>query len=590
MKLNRLIILCFAVLFFYGCRKGENAKEIIPALTPGPGAAEIGLSGDIKNPDGSAAEGVDVTIDGHKITTSASGLFEYTGKVSNADKVKLSISKKGYFKFSKTFTLEENSTIENLSYLLVLEQTVGSFGSASGGTITTTYATLVFQPNSFVNQDGSAYNGNVTVKMPPNIISEYADKLPGDTRALTATNQKVVLDHWGGMNVQVYGNTGQLLKLVKPVNYTYKIDWRYVYINKSNPIKIWSYDEADDIWKEAGDATLNGQYFTGSTTSLSYLQWGTAYPQALLRAYVTDGNSNPASFFRLGCGIDNYAVNSFSGVRINSKGVALIYVPANTQIRTAVASPCYDMLNAFLIPPIAVDKKLEQPLVVNLALYITTFEGKIEDCGFNGVKGRAEFTFNGKKMLSNLDNNGYFKFTFLLCQFNGYNGKLVVYDEQNKIIHQNSNNPIRAGIKNAYLASLCTVPQAGKVTINVNGKTYTFETPKDSLSMSETFEPWNGSPTTMISAHSADRTQGFLLTYLGFKGGKVDLYTCGFSIPSNNYTMTWGLYERGTTQITKYKTSDTLIEGTFKTKTNLNFSVGAPGEVVEISGSFNISR
>ncbi|WP_431198697.1 hypothetical protein ACQ86K_20995 [Mucilaginibacter sp. P19] len=54
--------------------------------------------------------------------------------------------------------------------------------------------------------------------------------------------------------------------------------------------------------------------------------------------------------------------------------------------------------------------------------------------------------------------------------------------------------------------------------------------------------------------------------------------------------MTWGLYERGTTQITKYKTSDTLIEGTFKTKTNLNFSVGAPGEVVEISGSFSISR
>jgi hypothetical protein len=591
MKLNLLITLFLVVFFFNGCKKGENANEIIPPPKTELGVDEVAISGSIKNPDGSDAEGVEVAIDGHKIITPASGFFEFAGKVSNADKVKLSVSKNGYFKYTKILTLEENSTMADLLYYLAPEQTTGSFESASGGTVTASYATLVFQPNSFAKEDGSSYNGNVSVKMPYDILSDYENKLPGDNRASTAANEKVVIERWGGMNVRVYNDAGQPLKLIKPVSYKYKIDWRYVYIynSKQARMKLWNYNEADDTWKEAGDVTMNGQYFSGSTSSLSYLQWGIPYPQALLRAYVGDANSNAASFFKIGCGLDEFNGTGLSGVKINSKGIALMYVAANVPVRTYIVTPCNDFLDALLLNPIATDKKAEQRFTVNLAPYITTFEGKLEDCDFKGVKGRAEYTFDGKKMTSVLD-NGNFKFTFLHCHSISYfAGKLTVYDEQNKVIHTNDTYLIGAGIKNNYSATLCAKQQTGKITVVVQGKTYTFETPKDNVLFSDTYDNY-GNLMTLLQADNASRKESFYLTYPGHVGGDVNIYTLGFGVPSNNYLMTWGLYEPGTAHITKYKTGNTIIEGTFKTKANLNYSGYGSNEVVELNGSFSVSR
>lgn len=582
MKLNRLIILFLTVLLFHGCKKGE--KGFVPPNDPK--SKEIGLSGTIYGPDGYPAEGVVVTIDGHKSVTPASGLFEYTGTVSNVDKVKLSISKNGYFKYSKIFTLEENSSIEKLAYYLASEETAGSFESASGGTVATSYVTLVFQPNSFVKEDGNSYNGKVTVKMPLNAITDYENKLPGDSRALTAANEKVVVETWGGINVQVYSNAGQPLKLVKPVNYTYKRQ-RYDYTTPNEKFRIWAYNDIEDIWKEAGDAQANQQDYTGSTTSLSYLRWGVAYPQAFLRANVTDGTITPASFFRFGCGV-NGANRGLSWVRINSKGFALTYVAANMELGTSVSSPCSDFLNSFRVTAIATGTTFDQNMVVNLTPYQTHVSGKIEDCSFNGVKGRAEFTFDGKKMMTNL-NNGYFSFTFLYCQISYSRGQLVVYDEQNKVIYKDDDYSVTAGRTTNYIASVCTKPQTGKITVNVEGKTYTFQTPQDKVSMINTIDLLSGGPLVMVLAENADKTQSFSLSYPGSAGGNVSLYTCVLSMPGSKYLMTWGLYEPGTAQITKYKTDNTMIEGAFKTKANLNFS-GFGGAEVELSGSFSVLR
>lgn len=588
MKSNLLITMFLAIFFFYGCKKGENANEVVPPLTNGLGAGEVGISGSIKNPDGSAAEGVEVIIDGNRIVTPASGLFEYIGKVRNVDKVKLAISKKGYFKYSKILTLEENSTIENLTYYLSQERNTGSFESATGGTITTSYATLVFQPNSFVKEDGSGFNGKVSVKMPSDIISDYEDKLPGDARALTSSNEKVVVERWGGMNVQVYDDNGQRLKLIKPVNYTYKIDWRYIYIDRSKKIKIWTYNDVDDIWTEAGDAGFTGQNFTGSTSNLSYLQWGIAYPQALLRAFVKDAKSNAASFFKIGCGLNQFNGKGLSGVRINSKGIALLYTAANVNTYTYITSPCNETLGAFVVSPIATDKKADETFTVNLAPYITTFEGKIEDCNFSGIKGKAEYTVEGKKVVSIL-NNGSFNYTFLRCKDSFIAGELIIYDEQNNIVHQNSNYSVKGGEKNNYYATTCTKTQTGKITINLQGKAYTYESPKDQISLYETYDTY-GNLLSLISAQTADKKESFLMTMVSPSFGQPRLYYLSFTIPTKNYGMSLFTFEPVTVLVTKHKTGNIVAEGTFKTKTYLNYSPYGSNEEAELSGSFSISR
>lgn len=578
-------LLCIVLFLLLGCKKHDNTELVVPPPTPLPAKTELGLSGTVFNTDGYGAGGVELTIEGQKLFTAANGTFEYSGGVANPDKVKITLVKKGFFTYTKILTVDKNTSITGLKFRLVPEQVAGTFEATNGGTISNSYATLVFQPNGVTKEDGSNYTGTVTVKMPANRFNEANRQFPGDERGLTSTNQKVVLESWGGMEVEIYGASGEKLKPGKPVNYTYQIGYQYTYLQSD--LKLWAYNEAEGIWIESGTAKLAGQTFTGSTLNLSYLQFAYDHSSILLRAHILDKNRNiPVGFeFR-------YAMREFNNIGlpsalVSSSGTVLLYIPLGISIRTFLNSPCGDRIETnYDIPPLKNGVVASFTYSVDLTPYLTSVTGNIDDCDFKPIDGRATLEVNGKKLNSNLV-KGVFNFDFLDCGSNS--AILTIYDTQDRVIHQNNTVVYHRGYKNTIAPiTTCTKAIKGAISIMAEGVTYTFQSPQNVIQL-QTFQDYSGNLIKAIIAENDLRKESFYLTYIGETTGNFNVLSCQLKLPNKSYFFSAGLLPGGQAQIIKYKTDNTLLEGAFKTNTNLNIISTNTTKVVELSGNFKIS-
>lgn len=583
-KLKALIYFILITLTVTGCKKSNNKVD---TTISGNAVAvdEIGLSGIIKQPDGYPAEGVEVRIDGHKIITSADGLFEYKGRVKDADKVVITVFKTGFFQYSKVVTLQKGAMLPELEIWLVGEYDNRTFEASSGATLSTSYVTLIIEPNSLAKMDGTAYIGRVTAKLPLKGFDGLNKQFPGDVRGLSAAKEKVVVETWGGINIRLFDDEGNALKLIKPMKYTYNVGPRYIFIKKK--INIWAYNETDHVWEDTGEAIVASEKFTGSTLNLNYIQWGISHGRALLNAYVLDNSISLKPIgYNFGYAFDINNRNAIPSIKLNSNARALIYVPANTrELKPIITNECGETAEvASYISAIAAGSKFEQYFWTDLAAQVKKLEGTIENCDFTLLKGRGEYTFGGKTYTCKI-NGGAFKFSFFDCKGNYPGGKLVLYDEQDKVIYQNDTY-MRGDAFDYPIVSTCTKPQVGKITIRLQDKVYTFQSPQDNIQFLTTSN--SGQTVSVVTAESTERKESFVLTYTGTSAGNFTLLSFYFIIPNKSYWMTWGYFPRGTTDVTKYKKDNTLIEGTFNTKTHLNFNTYGNNEIVDLSGEFSI--
>ena len=585
MKISALqILFCLALAVLLGCKKRD---DISGPTTPSPAVIavdEVGISGRIYLPDGLPASNAEVDIDGKTITTNTGGFFIFQGNVSNPDRVKVTISKKGYFQYTKVLTLETNSSISGLNFYLAEEFTVATISAVTGGTANAGHASFVFQPNGFLNADGSIYQGLVTIKMPKKV---YQRKWAGDNRGKTSANQDVIIDSWGAMNVLAYDDSGKILKLSKAADYTYSIGYQYIYL--TTPVKFWHFNEVTALWEEGGDATLKGQTFTGTTKDLSYMQWGVPFQAALIKAQVKDKNQVIAEGYHVGVIMTEFNNVATPTVIVNSKGTAMIYVKANATLRTIIGTQCDTGFQYWNINTPAEGKSANQTFIVDLSPYLSVFQGSVEACGFQAVKGRAEYTFDDKKMITPLV-NGAFKFSFLACGLSYRSGNLIIYDEQGGVIYKNDSWVIKPGlVNNLNQVSTCSKDQTGTLTVLAEGVKYTFQTPQDKIEF-KIESDYSGKLYNVITASGSNPNRNFFLTYAGTSPGSYTIYTNELSIPGKSYFLTWGIFKPGNVEITKYKTGGNYVTGTFKTNTNINYSPSNPANFAEVSGTFSISQ
>lgn len=572
-------------LLYYGCAKKSLATDGDPITSPPPTTiklnGQVTIKGTALSDGGAPAENVTVSIDGNTIVTNSAGIFTFTGKAIDSNKVVVKFTKTGYFDAYRTLVVESNATYSGLSVNLLSETTAGNFTATNGGSVSVRGATFTFQPNSVIKDDGSIYTGIVNVYIPADHPVIINSEIPGDMRGTDANKMPVVLESYGGMVIKLKGQTGENLKLSKPMTYAYTFGF------VSNPIqtvKLWVFDGDSGIWKEDSLASLvNGNYYSGSTTALTFLQLAVPHPPALLRAHLPN-----VSGFSLVNTSNQYNNTGTQRTRFNSNNVCLLYIPALLPSTLGLYTPCGDFVTAFSCDALTAGIATNRYFTVDLSKYLSTITGKIYDCDGVLFSGRAEITVNGNTYSSAVTNGSY-SFKIISCQALGAapSTAIRIYDLNNRLITTIPNYTIAAGVVyNAGDINLCQHPITGTVTITAEGKTYKFNTPKDTIKFYSEYQTlgfFNG-----IYASNATQSFGFSTQHSGV--GSFPLATQEFYIPGTHYAMTWGLYPAGTVNITKYHSGTTIIEGNFKTTSNVNYCYCSADREVEISASFKLEQ
>lgn len=258
---NLIFLFSLILISLASCRKDTFTTE----MTTVPNEPEINiestLNGFITDRNGDPILEAQVSILNAFTETDEFGFFEITGLVNEKLAV-IKVQKDGYFDQFETLVPSKNNTTRT-RIQLTEKGSPETINSNNGGEISVGQNSSVqFQANSFIDEQGNAYNGNV------NVYSFYIDPthtdvdqiMPGNMMARNTNNELQVLESYGMVNVLLEGDGGQKLNINKTATLTTEVP-NSILNTAPGEIPLWYFDEEKGIWKEEGKASLqNGKY------------------------------------------------------------------------------------------------------------------------------------------------------------------------------------------------------------------------------------------------------------------------------------------------------------------------------------------
>jgi hypothetical protein len=266
-------------------------------------------------------------------------------------------------------------------------------------------------PESLLMTDGSSFQGNVKV------LNHYFNpqdnnfllSAPGNMMALDANSQFVRLASLGMYRITLLTENDQLLHIKSGDKAILSFPISELHNGKvPDAIPLWSMDESNGLWKEEGQATLEGNYIRAEVSHFSF--WNIDKPFSFEEVCFTmknqDGTLLPdvqLKFF-----VQEVAYQ-FSVGNTNSDGMFCINVPLLQSIKIEAFSSGI-LLQSFIEGPYTGGENVTLILDENLGSVF----GKALDCGMKNVNnGYGISKSNEGGYLSKifvLNENGTFKF------------------------------------------------------------------------------------------------------------------------------------------------------------------------------------
>ncbi len=275
MKKHFTLLLLIAIsLLINSCKKHETITTPDPVVPYDAGTAiTTAIAGKVTAQDGTALNGVEITIGTSTTITDVGGNFIIPQASINQKVGLVKATKTGYFVGSRTIIAQEK-VINNVVIQLVKKTETGSFINATGGTVTTaTGASIVFGVNAVATKTGAAYTGTVKVSayfLDPTSNNCFKE-MPGDLRGINTSNNEQVLTSYGMMAVELQGSNGEALQIAtgKTATLTFPIVTS-IQANAPATIPLWFFDETKGMWIEQGTATKTGNNYVGT---VSHFTW-----------------------------------------------------------------------------------------------------------------------------------------------------------------------------------------------------------------------------------------------------------------------------------------------------------------------------
>lgn len=403
-----------------GITNDSNQNENIPDTFSDYFGNEISRNflGTVIDKNHNPIEGVSITIGNTTALTDNNGVFI----IKDANVFErfgyIKAEKAGYIHGSRS-VVPTNGT--NKVTIMLLEETItGTVSSGSVSTVTAPDGSAVSFDGNFIKEDGTAYSGSV------NVIMHHLDptdddvelQMPGMLYAQNEDGAERMLQTLGMLAVELRGSGGEDLNLAEGSTSEIKIPVDASLLSTAPAaIPLWYFDETLGVWKEEGEATLQGNMYVGTVSHFSFWNCDIPAEAITLCVNVTNEDGQPVSNIKVV--ITSATFGSRNGYT-NENGEVCGYVPSNETLTLSIIN--YEICGASIlhsenIGPFNSDSSISV-IVTTLddsAIIFETVRGRFKTCDNEDVNnGYVRLKYDNFTFIDIVE-NGTFEINLFRC-------------------------------------------------------------------------------------------------------------------------------------------------------------------------------
>ena len=414
----RLTILILVSVIFIQCQK-EISDSLGNQTNTNTDPVTAVLQGNVLDENGKAAMGVAIRVGSKTATTDARGYFRIPSAPLDRKSSLVNATKNGYYPAFRTFSATTGAN--QVTIRLIKKTLTGSISASTGGEVSLPNGAKVVLPANGVVQasGGSAYTGNVRVYasyIDPT-ANEISQVIPGSFMADDKNNNRVTLESYGMMAVELESSAGEKLQ-VKPGTTATLTTPIPASIQSSAPatIALWYVDEQTGLWKEEGVATKNGDKYVGEVKHFSFWNCDVGVPAIQFSVTLKTNEGVPVVNTMVRIRRTAASTQQQTYGITDSLGQVSGLVPKNENFVLEVLDYCHNPIYTQNIGPFANNTNLGVITISSTTSGLVTLKGKLLNCSNNPVSnGYAIIYYNNHTYYSATDASGNFSRTFTQC-------------------------------------------------------------------------------------------------------------------------------------------------------------------------------
>lgn len=384
-------------------------NELSPIITT--------LQGNVLDETGRPAQNVVITVGANITTTNSNGYFRITDATLDKNTTVVTAQVPGYFKAYRTF--RATGGVNQVLIQLVKKTLTGTINATTGGEIKLPNGAVVKLEANGVTSHAGAYSGDVNIfaayiaPAAANIQSTIPGALMGDDKQ----NQRVVLESYGMLAVELESPSGEKLKIGNGsfATLTTPIPASLAAAAPTS-IPLWYLDEITGVWKEEGSAEKKGNAYIGAVKHFSYWNCDIGLPAISFNASFEFASGATLNYQSVLIRLADGNANGYAYGYTDSLGQLSGLIPANKNLVLEIADQCGNIVYSKNIGPFNQNTDLGTLTISSSLTSLVTLKGKLVSCS-NAPVTNGYVLISRNNMLSYVKTgaSGEFVAEFLVC-------------------------------------------------------------------------------------------------------------------------------------------------------------------------------
>ena len=415
------VLLALTMLALSSCR--EDSFSIVDETVEEPGV-EIryvkDVYGTVIDQDHQPVADVLLQVQGKQVVTDEFGIFKFDDlDVGDVYGTFIEVLSDNYFEAGIRI-YGDNLNTQSVEIELIPKTQPSVFDASAGGAVSVDGgAEIEFNPGSIKDDNGNAYSGQVevfTYYLDPS-LEGFLDRSPGDLSATRADGERVVLNSFGMLAVEMQTPNGDALNIAGGQKAVIKVPVPGNLLSDAPPtIPLWHFDKAKKRWIEEGEAQLENGIYVGEVSHFSW--WNCDDFSNPINLCITLNQPIKSSTFEF-VRVEIYSQNfgAVSGTT-DTDGRICGLVPGGEELIVRLYDICGTIFYEERIGPF---NSSPQSLDLNVTLpndtYEYSFQGSIFECGTTNPVSDAFVKIDvlGAEFVALSNDNGRYNMNPILC-------------------------------------------------------------------------------------------------------------------------------------------------------------------------------